>query len=120
MKIVVPVDDGRLAEHFGRSQQVALFTVDQPTRRVIAEQTLEVPPHEPELYPAWLKEQGADVVIAGGMGGRAIVLFERSGIRVVVGAPPLPARELVDAMLAGELDAGVNVCQHGPDHRCSH
>ncbi len=118
MKIAVPVDDGRLAEHFGRSPQVMLFTVDQPTRQVIAEQTLEMPAHEPDLYPIWLKEHGADVVIAGGLGGRAIVLFEQSGIRVVVGAPPLPARELVDALVADELVVGVNTCQHRPNHRC--
>ena len=33
------------------------------------------PPHEPGVLPGWLHHLGADVIIAGGMGQRAISLF---------------------------------------------
>jgi len=52
------------------------------------------------------------LVIAGGMGRRAQDLFARSGIEVIVGAPAAPPEELVRAYLAGELEAGENVCDH--------
>ncbi len=44
------------------------------------------PPHEPGLLPTWLQEQGADIIIAGGMGSRAQELFLGKGIHVVTGA----------------------------------
>ena len=44
------------------------------------------PPHEPGLLPAWLAEKGVTDVIAGGMGQRAIDLFNHQKINVFVGA----------------------------------
>jgi len=118
MKIAVPTEHGRLAAHFGRCPQVMFFTVNDGSGEIIDRQTLPTPPHEPGVFPAWLREHDADVVIAGGMGQRALRLFTQAGIRVVVGAPSLTSEELVGAYLAGELPGGINACSHGPDHRC--
>ncbi len=120
MKIAIPVENGRLAPHFGRCPEMMLFTIGDRTRHVVAEQVLETPPHEPGLYPAWLKARGADVVLAGGMGRRAIALFEQAGISVVVGMPCQRPHVLVAALLADELPVGVNTCSHGPNHDCHH
>jgi len=43
-------------------------------------ETLVPPPHEPGVLPDWLHHLGADVIIAGGMGQRAISLFGEKGI----------------------------------------
>ncbi len=68
MKIAIPVADGRLCPHFGHCQQFALIDVDETTRQTAPTAFLTPPPHEPGVLPRWLHQQGADVIIAGGMG----------------------------------------------------
>ena len=70
------------------------------------------PPHEPGLLPPWIAERGAKIVIAGGMGQRAVSLFAEQGITVVVGAPADTPERLVAGYLAGTLETGGNVCDH--------
>lgn len=118
MRIAVPIDDGRLAMHFGRCAHVVLFTVDDGSGEIVDQQMLPTPPHEPGVFPRWLQGHGVDLIIAGGMGRRAIQLLTQAGIGVVVGAPEAACGDLVNAYLAGSLPGGVNACTHGPDHRC--
>ncbi len=112
MKIAVPVVDGRLAMHFGHCEEFVLFDVDAESAAVLSHDSLVAPPHQPGLLPEWLRERGADVIIAGGMGRRAQGLFRQSGIEVVVGAPALEPQQVVEDYLAGTLEAGENVCDH--------
>ena len=112
MRIAMPLADGKLCAHFGHCQQFALLDVDEKTRKVTRKQMLTPPPHEPGLLPRWLHEQGADTIIAGGMGQRAQDLFTQQGIQVVVGAPADTPEHLVGDYLAGTLQAGENVCDH--------
>jgi predicted Fe-Mo cluster-binding NifX family protein len=62
--------------------------------------------------PQWLREQGADVIIAGGMGSRAQQLFGQNGIRVVVGAASDAPEVLVRQYLDDRLVTGTNLCDH--------
>lgn len=96
--------------HFGHCEQFALVDVGEGGEM---HTTLADPPmHEPGVLPAWLHEQGAQVVIAGGMGQRAMQLFDQHGIKVVVGAPADTPDEVVAAYLAGNLPSGGNICDH--------
>ena len=112
MKIAIPVADGRLCMHFGHCEQFALVDVDESSRAVTATRYLTPPPHEPGVLPRWLHEQGATVILAGGMGQRAQGLFVQNGIQVVVGAPADSVEQVIDAYLAGTLQVGQNVCDH--------
>jgi predicted Fe-Mo cluster-binding NifX family protein len=112
MKIAVPIADGRLCMHFGHCQQFAVVEADDQTKEIRNTELLTPPPHEPGVLPRWLSEQGAEVIIAGGMGQRAQQLFTSSGIRVVVGAPADEPEALAAAYLAGTLQSGQNVCDH--------
>jgi predicted Fe-Mo cluster-binding NifX family protein len=112
MRIAIPLADGKLSAHFGHCQQFALLDVDEKTKKVTRKQMLTPPPHEPGLLPRWLHEQGADTIIAGGMGQRAQGLFNDQGIKVVVGAPAETPEKLAADHLAGILQAGVNLCDH--------
>ncbi|MBN2644661.1 MAG: ATPase, partial [Desulfuromonadaceae bacterium] len=61
----------------------------------------------------WLAGQGADLIIAGGMGMRAQNLFEEQNIKVVVGASgELTPLEVVQAYLVDTLQTGINACDH--------
>ena len=111
MKIAIPLADGRLCMHFGHCEQFALVETDEQNN-VVNQTLLTPPPHAPGVLPVWLHEQGADTVIAGGMGSRAQQLFAQNDIAVVVGAPSETPEQLVSAHLNGTLEAGQNVCDH--------
>jgi Mrp family chromosome partitioning ATPase/predicted Fe-Mo cluster-binding NifX family protein len=112
MKIAVPVAQGSLAMHFGHCERFALFEVDTREGRILDQSLLDPPRHEPGVLPRWLHENGADLVITGGMGSRAQNLFAQNGIEVIVGAPAADPEQVVKDYLAGSLRAGSNVCDH--------
>lgn len=112
MKIAIPVAEGSLCMHFGHCEQFAMLDVDEPSKEVLGKTMLTPPPHEPGVLPRWMHEQGANVIIAGGMGGRAQALFAENGIHVVVGAPGDTPENLVAAWLEGTLKSGDNACDH--------
>ncbi len=70
------------------------------------------------MLPRWLNEQGANVIIAGGIGHRAISLFDQAGIKVVAGAPVGDPETLVTSYLNNTLTSGENLCSGGHEHQC--
>ncbi|NQT21610.1 MAG: ATPase [Planctomycetes bacterium] len=110
MRYAIPLVGGKLSMHFGHCQEFAL--VDTNDSAVTGMTTVVPPAHAPGVLPAWLAEQGADVIIAGGMGSRAQNLFQQNGIDVIVGAPVEEPEALVRMHLAGALESGDNVCDH--------
>jgi ATP-binding protein involved in chromosome partitioning len=111
-KIAVPVTGGVLSSHFGHCEQFVLFDIAADGKSVERKQVLTPPPHEPGTYPRWLHEQGATVIIAGGMGSRAMSLFDQNGIRVVTGASSSDPDVLVGELIEGRLATGANICDH--------
>ena len=110
MRYAIPTCDGRLAMHFGHADQFTF--VDVADGRIQSTQTLAPPAHAPGVLPAWLKENGASVVIAAGCGRRAQGLFAEHGITVLVGAPDAAPEELVRRHLDGTLKLSENICDH--------
>lgn len=112
MRIAIPVSNGRLCPHFGHCEQFALIDVDETARQAKQTVLLTPPPHEPGVLPRWLHEQGADIIIAGGMGQRAQQSFANNGVKVVVGAVSETPENIVHAYLNGTLVSGQNLCDH--------
>ena len=112
MKIAIPLAAGRLCQHFGHCESFALIDVDPQEKQILGREDVAAPPHQPGLLPPWLAERGANVIIAGGMGGRARDLFAAQNIEVVVGAPADTPERIVTAWLAGSLEVGGNTCDH--------
>ena len=112
MKIAIPTANGILCPHFGHCEKFALIDVDENQKTILQQTSVTPPPHEPGLLPRWLHEQGATVVIAGGMGQRAQSLFTQNNITVVVGAPSDTPETIVDQYLSGNLISGANMCDH--------
>jgi predicted Fe-Mo cluster-binding NifX family protein len=108
--IAVPLENGILCAHFGHCQQFAIIETD--SNGVSNEVLVTPPPHEPGMLPGWLAEKGVTDVIAGGMGQRAIGLFNQKNINVFVGAPFKSPKELADDLINNTLDAGANYCDH--------
>lgn len=112
LNVAVPMTQGVLCAHFGHCDQFAMITVNTKDKSIQETKNLTPPPHEPGVLPKWLAEQGAHLIIAGGMGSRAQSLFTQQGIQVLVGAPAQKPEELVHAYLAGKLVTGENICDH--------
>ena len=112
MRYAVPVTGGRLAAHFGHCEAFAMFDVDDSTGEIASSELVPSPGHQPGFLPGWIAEQGVSAIIAGGMGPRAVSLFEENRVEVILGAPEADPRQVVEAFLAGALAAGENVCDH--------
>jgi predicted Fe-Mo cluster-binding NifX family protein len=110
MKFAIPLAEGKLTAHFGHCQEFALLEVED--NKIKNKETLVPPRHEPGVLPKWLHDLGTNVIIAGGMGGRALDLFAQNDIKVIVGAPALTPEELIKQYLDDTLVAGTNVCNH--------
>lgn len=108
LRIAIPTADGVLAAHFGHCEHFTLF--DVTGSQVVKQVKVQAPPHEPGLIPQWLSGQGANVIIAGGMGVRAQQFFAQFGIKVLVGAPAIEPEEIVRSFLDGTLRTGDNMC----------
>ena len=112
MKYAVPVTGGLASPHFGHCEQFALFDVDEQQKVITKKELVNSPGHQPGLLPEWLAEQGVSLVIAGGMGSRAQILFQQNGIGVVLGLLESDPDKAVLSYLEGRLATGDNICDH--------
>ena len=108
--LVVPVSEGKLSAHFGHCEQFAF--IETQNGKIIETEMRNPPGHEPGVLPRWLYEQGADIVIVGGMGEMAQQLLREKGIEVIIGAPMDSPEFLANQYLSNNLVAGANVCDH--------
>ena len=109
-RIAIPSSKGLLDEHFGHCKEFAIIDIEEET--IVANGNVDAPPHQPGLLPPWLAEQGVTDVIAGGMGQRAIRIFNQHGVNVFVGAPKMSPLELVDGFIKDALTFNANYCDH--------
>jgi len=113
MKIAIPLAEGRLSVHFGHCQEFALFDVDIEKKEIIGQEREPAPEdHEPGALPNWLIDKGVNMVIASGMGSRAIGILEQRGIKVNIGTPSDEPEKVIKLYLDGSLELGENICDH--------
>ncbi len=116
--IAIPLENGILCAHFGHCEKFAIIEVDN--NLIIHTKEVTPPEHIPGLYPRWIADFGVTAVIGGGMGQKAIELFNRQNINAFVGAPVKPAEELVIDFMNNKLSLSANYCNHDGDHGCDH
>jgi len=110
-KIAIPVDEnGILDAHFGHCKFFSL--IDVKGKEITNEEKVVPPPHEPGVLPKWLADKGATDILAGGMGQKAIQLFNQYGVNAFVGAPKVSDKELVEGFLSEKLSFTANYCDH--------
>ncbi|MBN1889413.1 MAG: peptide deformylase [Thermoflexales bacterium] len=108
MRIAISADDGRgldsvVSPHFGRCPYFILVDVEErQAKRVQAVANPHYGNHQEGQVPAFIHEQGADVMLAGGMGRRAIAFFEQYNIRAVTGAYGT-VKQSLEYYLGGQL-----------------
>jgi predicted Fe-Mo cluster-binding NifX family protein len=110
--IAIPSAEGRLHGHFGGCREFTLVQADPEQRKIVSIRAVTPPPHAPGLFPRWLREQGANVIIVGGIGRRALDLFAQQGIKVRAGEPGATAEALATAYVNGQLVNEPAGCTH--------
>lgn len=92
MKIAVTAEsnnglDSMVAQHFGHAPYFMLVDVENGEVKEV--QSIANPfaeSHQPGQIPGFVHEQKANVILSGGMGGRAIEFFAQYGIKAATGA----------------------------------
>jgi predicted Fe-Mo cluster-binding NifX family protein len=107
--------DSRVSHHFGRCP---FFTiVDVEDGQVGGVDVVPNPfftAHQPGMVPQFIHEQGARVMISGGMGRRAIDFFQQYEIESCTGASGT-VRETLDRYLDGGMTAA-EPCRESVEH----
>ncbi|MDN5357091.1 MAG: NifB/NifX family molybdenum-iron cluster-binding protein [Candidatus Methanomethylophilaceae archaeon] len=113
MRIVVASDGEDVTGHFGHCGTFKTF--DAENGKITAAGAIDNPGHRPNFLPMFLKENGADVIISGGMGAAAVELFNQNGIEVIIGATGA-ARTAAERYLRGDLASTGSVCHEHMHH----
>jgi len=95
--------DGQMSQHFGRCPYYLI--VDVEGDEIKKTDSIDNPyynNHVPGMVPQFINEQRANVMIAGGMGPRAIDMFSNLGMEVVTGAIG-NVGNILQAYLRGEI-----------------
>lgn len=117
MKIVIPSAEGKLCGHFGHCESFTFVDIDKETKEILNIET-KIPEEGISCQSAaWIAAQGANVVLAGGMGARPLAMFEQKGIQVFTGCPEKDIRDVIMDYLNNSLVRGENACG-GEHHHC--
>jgi len=120
MRIAISADnrnglDSVVSPHFGRCPHYIL--VDVEGHEVKTVNVVDNPyygQHSPGMVPNFIRSQGVDVMLTGGMGRRAVAFFEQLGVEAVSGASGTVRRAL-ELYLGGQL-RGVQPCRESIEH----
>ena len=102
---------GQISQHFGRCPYYLIVQVEG--LEIEKSESVNNPyynSHALGMVPQFINEQGVNVMIAGGMGPRAIDMFTSLGVEAVSGATGNVGNTL-QAYLTGDI-TGVKACGH--------
>jgi predicted Fe-Mo cluster-binding NifX family protein len=119
-RIAISADDNNgldsvVSPHFGRCPYYVLVDLDgREVGQVNAVKNPAYGQHQPGQVPGFIKSQGANVMLAGGMGRRAIGFFQQYGVEAVTGATGT-VRQALEQYLGGTL-LGAEPCGVSIEH----
>ena len=111
MKVAISTDSGRVSGHFGRCPEFTLVEIENG--EVKDENKIENPGHRPGYIPKFLNEKGIDCLITGGIGRKAISMFDNFSVRVITGVEGEDIEKVIEDFIEGELDSEGNPCSPG-------
>ena len=110
MRIAISTEDGFVSAHFGRCPSFTILEIEDG--KSVKKEMVDNPGHHPGFLPEFLKGKGVGCIVAGGMGQRAIGLFQESGIEAVVGVQG-SIDDVINQILDGTLEGGESLCSPG-------
>ena len=110
MKAVISTEGEYVSAHFGRCPEFTI--VDISDGKVINKEKITNPGHHPGYLPQFFHQKGIECIIAGGMGGNAVNLFNQFNIRQYVGISG-KIDDIIERLLNGTLITGDSLCKPG-------
>jgi predicted Fe-Mo cluster-binding NifX family protein len=117
LKIAVAVEsnqglDSMVSPHFGRCPYYVLVYIQGKTvtRTEIVQNPFFNAHGQPGKVPSFIHDQNANVIIAGGMGQRAVGFFDKFGIEVITGVAG-KAGDVIQGYVSGAI-SGFSPCKH--------
>ena len=120
MKIAVTYENGQVFQHFGHTEQMKVYTVEDGEIKL--SQVISTNGTGHGALAGFLSELGVDTLICGGIGGGAINALAQAGIKLCAGVAG-DADAAVKALISGELQYSDEAnCDHhhGEEHECGH
>ena len=120
LRVAISADENRgldsvVSPHFGRCPYFILIDLDgQEVRDVKGISNPHYGHHQPGQVPGFIQSQGANVMLTGGMGRRAIGFFDQYGIQAATGAAGT-VRLTLEQYLGGQLQ-GAEPCRESIQH----
>ncbi len=121
-RIAFACEDGggmssEMSMHFGRCPHYTLVNVEgNDVQEVSVIENPYFENHVPGVVPKFLNDQNVDVMIAGGMGPRAIQMFQDFNIEVATGVGG-KVENVLKAYLEGKI-SGTAPCSHDHGNSC--
>ena len=127
MKIAVTYEDGKVFQHFGKTEYFKVYEVED--NRVVSSEVIGSNGTGHGALAGLLAGQSVDVLICGGIGGGAQSALAEAGVELCAGAEG-DVDKVVEAYLKGELvstgancdhhhhEEGHSCGEHGEEHSC--
>jgi len=110
MKVAISTDGNFVSPHFGRCPSFTILEIENC--KLIKKEEIANPGHHPGFLPEFFSNMGVEVIVAGGMGTRALGLFSEKGIKTFMGVSG-KIDEVVEKLLTGTLEGGESLCNRG-------
>ena len=117
LRIAIPSEDSRgmdsnVAMHFGRCKYYTFIDIEGKEIKNV--EVIRIPSEEHGYgdLPNFVKSHGGKIVIAYGMGSRAIEYFNELGIDVIIGARG-KIKDVIQKFLNGSLEVDKEWKEHG-------
>lgn len=121
MKIAVSYEDGMVYQHFGHTTKFKIYDVQGG--EIVGSNVVDTNGSGHGALAGFLRAQGVDTLICGGIGGGARDALASAGIRLFGGVSG-SADNAVKALIAGTLSSNPNItCSHhdqghSKEHSC--
>ncbi|MDA3931541.1 MAG: NifB/NifX family molybdenum-iron cluster-binding protein [Tenericutes bacterium] len=107
MKVALSTKNNMITEHFGHCDFFVIYEVEDNV--IQGSHLIKNPPHQKGYLPKFLKGQGIDVVIAGGIGTMAINGLKDLGINCYINVKG-EASEVIERYINNQLNHGGEPC----------
>lgn len=108
-RVAIAAEGNGVSSHFGHCEKFEVF--DVRNKEIFHYEVILNPGHEPGKLPRLLASCGITRVLAGGMGMKAVQLFEEQGIEVTTGISG-PVKEVIGNFIDDRIVAGESICHH--------
>lgn len=119
MKIAVTYENGQVFQHFGHTEFFKIYAVDDG--KISSADVIGTNGSGHGALAGFLKEQGVDTLICGGIGGGAQEALREAGIKLyggVSGNADAAVEALLDGTLGFDPDVKCSHHEHGESHSC--